>query len=68
MTGNKKRVAVVDNSKLLSQADPAIRDENVEYYLWELDELQKKFQTFADALEQSISNSSSEQMEFQLES
>ena len=44
--GNKKRVSVVDSSKLLSEADEAVRDENVPYYLDKLEELRGKFSPF----------------------
>ena len=43
VTGNKAKVAVVENSKLFSDADPAVRDENSAYYLNKLDELYKQF-------------------------
>ena len=43
VTGEKAKVPVVGNSKLLSDADPAIRDENTAYYLAKLDELYKQF-------------------------
>ena len=46
ITGDKKRVSVVDSSKLLSEADEAVRDENVPYYLDKLEELRKKFLPF----------------------
>jgi DNA polymerase elongation subunit (family B) len=46
ITGAKKKVSVVDNSKLLSAAGDA-RDENVDYYLDKLEELRKKFSAFA---------------------
>ena len=49
ITGAKKRVSVVDNAKLLSEADESIRDENVEYYLDKLEELKKKFSPFFSA-------------------
>jgi DNA polymerase, archaea type len=42
VTGEKKRVSVVDNSKLLNQAGEE-RDENTTYYIGKLDELYKKF-------------------------
>lgn len=42
VTGDKKRVSVVDNSKLLNSAGDE-RDENSTYYIGKLDELQKKF-------------------------
>lgn len=46
ITGTKKKVAVVENSKLLSDADESVRDENVEYYLDKLEELRQKFAPF----------------------
>jgi len=46
ITGDKKRVSVVDSAKLLSDADEAVRDENVPYYLDKLEELRKKFAPF----------------------
>lgn len=45
VTGEKKNVSVVDNSKLLVDAPPE-RDENVTYYLAKLDDLRKKFDAF----------------------
>jgi DNA polymerase elongation subunit (family B) len=45
ITGDKKNVSVVDNSKLLSDA-PEQRDENTVYYLNKLVELRKKFEEF----------------------
>jgi hypothetical protein len=45
ITGDKKRVPVVDNSRLLTDA-PAQRDENTPYYLDKLNELRKKFEEF----------------------
>ena len=44
--GDKKRVSVVDSSKLLSDAVESSRDENVPYYLDKLEELRKKFEPF----------------------
>lgn len=41
--GTKKRVSVVENSKLLSDGDENSRDENIEYYLAKFEELKKKF-------------------------
>lgn len=52
ITGTKKNVAVVDSAKLLSDADPADRDENVAYYLSKLDELRKKFAPFTGKFQQ----------------
>jgi DNA polymerase elongation subunit (family B) len=46
VTGEKKNVSVTDNSKLLSDAQPDVRDENVPYYLDKLDKLAKKFAQF----------------------
>ncbi len=48
ITGEKKRVSVVENAKLLSDAKDGIRDENVAYYLDKLEELQKKFTPFLE--------------------
>jgi DNA polymerase elongation subunit (family B) len=45
ITGSKKKVSAVDNSKLLSDA-PEERDENIAYYLNKLSELNKKFEEF----------------------
>ena len=45
ITGSKKKVSAVDNSKLLSDA-PEKRDENTAYYLNKLSELYKKFEEF----------------------
>ncbi|MDD5599689.1 MAG: DNA polymerase domain-containing protein, partial [Victivallaceae bacterium] len=45
ITGDKKNVSVVDNSKLLADA-PEQRDENTVYYLNKLAELHKKFEEF----------------------
>lgn len=47
--GDKKRVAVVDSSKLLTEADEKVRDENVPYYLDKLEELRRKFAPFFTA-------------------
>lgn len=41
--GNKAKLPVVGNSKLFSDADPAVRDENSACYLAKLDELYKQF-------------------------
>ncbi len=46
VTGNKKNVAVADAAKLLADADPANRDENIPYYLDKLDKLYAKFREF----------------------
>ena len=45
ITGSKKKVSVVDNSKLFADA-PAERDENTLYYLGKLEDLRKKFEEF----------------------
>ncbi len=49
ITGDKKRVSVVDNAKLLTDADESVRDENVPYYLDKLEELRKKFAPFMES-------------------
>ncbi len=46
ITGDKKKVSVVDNSKLLADAPTGVRDENTAYYLNKLDELYKNFEEF----------------------
>ena len=46
LTGEKKKVSVVDNAKLLSEAPAGERDENVAYYLNKLDELYANFKAF----------------------
>ena len=43
VTGTKAKLPVVGNSKLLSDADPAVRDENSVYYLNKLDDLYNQF-------------------------
>lgn len=43
VTGNRKNVAVHSSAKLVSDWDPANRDENVTYYLGKLDALCRKF-------------------------
>ena len=48
ITGEKKKVSVVENSKLLSDAKEGERDENVAYYLDKLEELRKKFAPFLE--------------------
>ena len=40
---------MVDNAKLLSDADETVRDENVPYYLDKLEELRKKFAPFFES-------------------
>jgi len=42
ITGEKAKVSVVDNSRLLADAPPE-RDENIKYYLAKLEELHEKF-------------------------
>ncbi len=49
LTGEKKKVSVVDNAKLLSEAPADARDENVAYYLNKLDELYANFREFLPA-------------------
>ncbi|MDR0933098.1 MAG: ribonuclease H-like domain-containing protein [Victivallales bacterium] len=46
LTGVKKKVSVVDNAKLLSDAPTEERDENIAYYLNKLDELYANFKEF----------------------
>lgn len=46
LTGEKKKVSVVDNARLLSEAPPDRRDENTAYYLGKLEELYQLFQPF----------------------
>ncbi len=58
ITGTKKKVSVVDNSCLLSEA-PEARDENSVYYLGKLEELHQKFSDF-------IPDDSGKQMTFDL--
>jgi DNA polymerase I len=43
VTGNRKSVKVHEAARLVSDWDPARRDENVPYYLSKLEALQKKF-------------------------
>lgn len=43
VTGSKAKLPVVGNSKLFSDADLSIRDENCAYYTSKLDELYKQF-------------------------
>ena len=47
VTGARKSVAVHSSAKLVSQWDPANRDENVPYYLAKLDALVRKFDSMA---------------------
>jgi DNA polymerase elongation subunit (family B) len=49
LVGNKKNVAVTDAAKLLADADPAVRDENLPYYLDKLEKLHDKFAGFLPA-------------------
>ncbi len=48
LTGEKKKLSVVDNAKLLSDAEPGGHDENIPYYLGKLEE---QYRNFADFLE-----------------
>ncbi|MDD3887118.1 MAG: DNA polymerase domain-containing protein [Victivallaceae bacterium] len=48
ITGEKKKLSAVDNSRLLSDADPAVRDENIAWYLNKLDELYANFAPFLE--------------------
>jgi len=43
VTGSRKSVAAHENSRLVSNADPAVRDENTAYYVAKLDALYGKF-------------------------
>lgn len=49
ITGDRKKVSVVDNSRLLADA-PAERDENIPYYQDKLDELVKKFADYVEVI------------------
>lgn len=49
ITGDRKKVSVVDNSRLLADAPPE-RDENIVYYQDKLDELVKKFSAFIETV------------------
>ncbi len=49
LTGVKKNLAVTDAAKLLADADPAARDENIPYYLDKLEKLHDKFAEFLPA-------------------
>ncbi|MCF7853163.1 MAG: DNA polymerase II [Candidatus Pacebacteria bacterium] len=46
ITGDKKNVTVAEAAKLLTDADPNIRDENIPYYLDKLKKLHTKFAAF----------------------
>ena len=46
LTGEKKKVSVVDNAKLLSEAPAGERDENSAFYLNKLEELYANFAEF----------------------
>ncbi len=48
VTGDKKKISVVDNSRLL-EASPQMRDENVPYYLEKLAALRAMFDPFTKA-------------------
>ena len=63
ITGDRKKVSVVDSSKLLADAPDGVRDENVEYYVSKLEELKKKFSSFISV----ASSEGFEQTEFKLE-
>lgn len=43
VTGGKKSVAVADFAKLKEESDPAVRDENIPFYLDKLKGLYDKF-------------------------
>ena len=46
VTGKNKRVRVYENSKPLSDYDPAQPDENIAYYQTKIQDLLKKFKEF----------------------
>lgn len=46
VTGNSKKVRLFENAKLLDDWVPQQRDENVPYYLAQLDDLAEKFENF----------------------
>jgi DNA polymerase I len=46
VTGSKRNVAVTDNARLLADARPGERDENIAYYLDKLAKLHAKFEEF----------------------
>lgn len=46
ITGDKRKASVVDNARLLADAIPEQRDENVPYYSGKLEELIEKFAEF----------------------
>lgn len=52
VTGAKKNVAVADAAKLLSEASPDVRDENIAYYLDKLKKLHEKFSGLAPKSEE----------------
>ena len=49
LIGNKKNVAVTAAAKLQAEADPAVRDENVPYYVDKLEKTHAKFAEFLPA-------------------
>mgnify|MGYP006280346641 CR=1 FL=1 len=52
VTGNAKKVTVTEAAKLLSDAVPGERDENVPYYQDKLKKLHRKFAPFVERLKQ----------------
>jgi len=48
ITGAKKTVSAYENARLVSDWDPAQRDENIEYYAAKLQDLVKKFTPFIE--------------------
>lgn len=48
ITGEKKKVSIVENSRLLADAPAGERDENILFYLEKLQELKKKFAPFME--------------------
>jgi type II secretion system protein G len=49
VTGDKKRVAVVDSSRLMHEWDAENRDENIPYYVNKLEQTYKKYRGFLGA-------------------
>jgi DNA polymerase elongation subunit (family B) len=64
VTGEKRKVSVVDCAKLLSESDGR-RDENIEYYLDKIDELHRRLSDFQAG--NSSNGDKEEEEEFRLE-
>jgi DNA polymerase elongation subunit (family B) len=47
ITGTRKKVVAYEAARMISQWNPTLRDENVEYYAAKLKELSAKFEAFA---------------------